>query len=352
IYSWEHFSSAAQPEYHRSKDLQTSLQDHINTMNSAARYHETLRSVLEACIHAAEPHLPPITLENEVDHEPTPPWEWVYTNHMWYAEDVPPPSLDNITSCGCIGKCDPKNKNCKCVKRQEKWTKEYCSDFAYDKQGKLKQPLIPIFECNDRCRCDDDCRNRAIQAGRKVSVKLKKTREKGWGVFAVKKILKGSFIGVYAGELMRDEEGEKRGRFYNEFGRTYLFDLDFHHLGETKYVVDAFHAGNFTRFLNHSCDPNCHLNACYINDDDLEKPLLTLFAQRDIEAGQELCFAYDGGPDDDGDSQPSSPSKKAPANLTDAVYGRCRCGAPKCRGRRQSLRPIRDTHHLTGTIFS
>lgn len=37
---------------------------------------------------------------------------------------------------------------------------------------------------------------------------------------------------------------------YNKFGRTYLFDLDFHHLKEgketweLKYTVDAYHAGN------------------------------------------------------------------------------------------------------------
>lgn len=43
---------------------------------------------------------------------------------------------------------------------------------------------------------------------------------------------------------------------YNQFGRTYLFDLDFHYLKEghdnwtTKYVVDAYHAGNVRCSLN------------------------------------------------------------------------------------------------------
>ena len=44
---------------------------------------------------------------------------------------------------------------------------------------------------------------------------------------------------------------------YNKFGRTYLFQLDFYHLRptestagieddewQTKYVIDAYHAGN------------------------------------------------------------------------------------------------------------
>ena len=48
-----------------------------------------------------------------------------------------------------------------------------------------------------------------------------------------------------------------RSRKYNKFGRTYLFQLDFYHLRtigggvsednddwQTKYVMDAYHAGN------------------------------------------------------------------------------------------------------------
>jgi hypothetical protein len=39
-------------------------------------------------------------------------------------------------------------------------------------------------------------------------------------------------------------------RKYNAFGRTYLFDLDFHHLKQgdenwdVKYTIDAYHSGN------------------------------------------------------------------------------------------------------------
>ena len=38
-------------------------------------------------------------------------------------------------------------------------------------------------------------------------------------------------------------------RYYNSFGRTYLFDVDFYHLKKDeddppKYCIDAYHAGN------------------------------------------------------------------------------------------------------------
>lgn len=45
---------------------------------------------------------------------------------------------------------------------------------------------------------------------------------------------------------------------YNKFGRTYLFQLDFYHLRgndddddewQTKYVIDAYHAGNVSSIV-------------------------------------------------------------------------------------------------------
>ena len=55
---------------------------------------------------------------------------------------------------------------------------------------------------------------------------------------------------------------------YNKFGRTYLFQLDFYHLRptesassdddewQTKYVIDAYHAGNVSSM---SINPLCYL---------------------------------------------------------------------------------------------
>ena len=40
---------------------------------------------------------------------------------------------------------------------------------------------------------------------------------------------------------------------------------------------------------------------CYINESNIDKPLLAVFARRDIEAGDELCFSYSGDYDDDDD---------------------------------------------------
>jgi len=302
-------------------------------------YYRTLpnmRTVLESAIRENtgedEPDAPWIDVINDIDDEPTPPWEFYYTNKLWLGEGVDPPDMANLEHCDCKGKCDPKSTTCACVKRQNKYLEGYFPlGFAYDIKGKLRTPGAPIFECNALCACDDDdCRNRVVQHGRKCSVSIKKTLEKGWGVFATKKIREGTFIGVYSGELLRDEVSERRGIVYDKSGRTYLLDIDFYHIKQlikdldTQYVVDAYHAGNFTRFLNNSCDPNCRVHPCYINESDLLKPLLTLFARKDIAVGEEICFSYSGyDPDNPDESEEES---------TKTIKNVCYCGAKNCRG--------------------
>jgi len=44
-------------------------------------------------------------------------------------------------------------------------------------------------------------------------------------------IPKGTFIGIYAGEVLTDLESECRGEIYDKTDRTYLFDMDGYHIG-------------------------------------------------------------------------------------------------------------------------
>lgn len=43
------------------------------------------------------------------------------------------------------------------------------------------------------------------------------------------------------------------------------------------------------------------ITSCYINEGDIEKPLLTIFALEDIEPNQELSFSYSGEGENDED---------------------------------------------------
>ncbi|KAI0085131.1 hypothetical protein BDY19DRAFT_1076687 [Irpex rosettiformis] len=290
----------------RARDLPHRMQDYLNTLppfvNRAQDYKRTIfKAMIRSNTAEIEPCAPEIDIINSVDDEQCPPLEFYYTNYMWHSDSVPTLDASKLKGCGCYPVCLPDSK-CSCLKRQQDFYDETMSGFNYS-QGRLKYEEYPIFECNALCGCDEDCRNRVVQHGRKHAINIEKTKEKGWGVFAAEHIPAKTFVGIYSGEFITDVEGETRGKIYHLGSRTYLFDIDFWHLKkgkedwEVKYCVDAFHAGNFTRYLNHSCEPNCLLVPVYINEPDLEKPMLAIFTSKDVYVHQELCFSYFGPPD-------------------------------------------------------
>lgn len=255
VITWKDIRTVARrtkPKYKLAKDLPHTLQDHMNAMNPYWRAMPMNRFIFEANIIENtmddEPDAPPIHVINDIDEENTPPWEFHYSNHMWHGEGVPGPDLLRLVSCDCEGACDPKSKTCACLKRQRSVTQEYTPDFAYNSKGLLATRDIPIFECNDLCGCGNECMNRVcpmpnmslsfdlilvsqvVQRGRKCMVNIGKTYEKGWGLFisrslfilscsisfsgvfaGAKKIPSGTFVGIYAGELLTDAVGEHRG---------------------------------------------------------------------------------------------------------------------------------------------
>ena len=87
---------------------------------------------------------------------------------------------------------------------------------------------------------------------------------------------------------------------------TYMFTLD--HTSGT--IVDATKKGNTTRWVNHSCEPNC-ATRCVVLDG---KRRVVLYSSRNVEAGEELTYDYQFAPD--------APENEVP----------CACGAPTCRG--------------------
>jgi hypothetical protein len=84
---------------------------------------------------------------------------------------------------------------------------------------------------------------------------------------------------------------------------TFLFAVT------SRTVIDAAVGGNDTRFINHSCDPNC--------DAVIERGRVFIDACKPIAEGEELFYDYsyerekDAGPD---------------------VESQCWCGTAKCRG--------------------
>ncbi len=137
----------------------------------------------------------------------------------------------------------------------------------------------------------------------------------GLGVFATRRIRKGTRIIEYTGERISPEEA---GACYDddamEHHRTYLFQID------DEAYIDAARGGNEARFINHSCDPNC---AAFLEDGRV-----FIEAIRTIERGSELTYDY--GLMREGRFDPR----------WRRLYA-CWCGSANCRGTMLKPRPKR-----------
>ncbi|BBN17097.1 protein MpSUVR2 [Marchantia polymorpha subsp. ruderalis] len=193
--------------------------------------------------------------------------------------------------------------------------------FPYDDQGCiiLEEGYL-VYECNSSCPCQQTCHNRVLQKGVTVKLEVFKTHYKGWAVRAAQKIIRGTFVCEYIGEVLHDQEANKRGERYDQVGCSYLYDIDAHlDISGTgrrskPFVIDATSQGNVARFINHSCAPNLVNYQVLVESMDAQLAHIGLFASRDIEIGEELAYDY---------RYRLLPGKGCP----------CHCGAKNCRGR-------------------
>jgi histone-lysine N-methyltransferase SUV39H len=269
---------------------------------------------------------------NEVDDEAPPHLNWL--RERLDCTSVSTDVWEFTAGCQCFGLCT-EAALCTCAQEMDK-------KFPYDPTtGYLVPGWSPgraIYECNSKCQCSSDCRNRVIQKGEKFLVEIFKTVDKGWGLRARERIPRGAFVCEYVGEVITSEEAERRSQVYDELGLSYLYDLDFDRSHEANFTVDATFYGNVSRFINHCCEPNLQNYQVWVDDPNPQKPRIALFAKRDIEPGEELSFDYKL---DITTSENISTTKRLAAQSsqltpkkkkTTAKSQECKCGARRCRG--------------------
>jgi histone-lysine N-methyltransferase SUV39H len=185
----------------------------------------------------------------------------------------------------------------------------------------------PIYECNDKCACGPSCRNKNVQFGRTVEVEIFKTSSsRGWGLRCKSDLHEGQFIDTYRGEVITDAAATLRESSSNKSKASYLYSLDkfaeSEGLSESElYVVDGEFMGGPTKFINHSCEPNCRQYTVSYNKHDCRVYDIAFFACRFVPAGEELTFDYLDKDEGEGVEEPVEPEEAVP----------CLCGAEKCR---------------------
>jgi histone-lysine N-methyltransferase SUV39H len=195
----------------------------------------------------------------------------------------------------------------------------------------------PIYECHDKCNCGPICKTRLVSKGRHVDLTIFKTENRGWGVRCNEDLIKGEFIDVYLGEVLTNEETTERESKAGAEKASYLYSLD-KFVGDdptltlqTCYVVDGQYMGNATRFINHSCEPNCRQYTVSHNKYDLRVYNLAFFACENIPKGDELTFDYKDK-DEEEEEVVVARREAAFADPKKKKLRRCNCGARKCRG--------------------
>ena len=135
---------------------------------------------------------------------------------------------------------------------------------------------------------------------------VRRSAIQGRGVFATRRIRKGTRIIEYTGESIDQDEADAR---YDDDAmkhhHTFLFILD------DDVIIDGAAGGNEARLINHSCDPNCVST--------IEDGHIYIDAIRTIQPGEELLYDY-------------QLEREGPAEPHWETLYACRCGAESCRG--------------------
>jgi histone-lysine N-methyltransferase SETD2 len=189
-----------------------------------------------------------------------------------------------------------------------------CKDNYGSSRCNCKPPIGDSLCCSDsscinyamqiECtRCFEKCANNRLQKRLYAQLYVLDTVGKGKGLFTAEDLKAGSFIREYVGEIISEETFRQRMLEKSSRDHIYIFQL------KPGAFIDACRKGSISRFINHSCEPNCHCDIWTVNG----KQRVVIVATKNIPAGTELTFDYMW--------------RRSERNVTI-----CRCGTPSCRG--------------------
>ena len=193
-----------------------------------------------------------------------------HVRQLLYKDKVPPP-YEKINKCIYLTSsyCEPADEKCNC--------KSKCGNDCLNRMLQI--------ECTSKL-CDAvDCTNRNFATRNDAKIKIAYTGPgRGFGAFADSDIKMNDFICEYVGEVIDAYEVQSRLEKAKANGTEnfYIFELS------ADVLIDAQNKGSRSRFLNHSCDPNCYSQKWIVGN----TLRVGLFALKNISKECELTYDY------------------------------------------------------------
>ncbi|CAD6446077.1 09ea3aa8-8c58-486d-a680-a9fe3095b2d6-CDS [Sclerotinia trifoliorum] len=196
--------------------------------------------------------------------------------------------------CGCTEECERRFAGCSCHAEGLTCSSDTCICFQMNREcGDQCDSCgaIPRLRPQDRYNHElfqHGCQNIALQRGVNKKLILGKSPipNAGFGLFTAEPVKKGDFISEYTGEVISDNEAERRGLGYDARRLSFLFTLN------KEWVIDATRMGNKTRFINHAESEaegmNCAPKVLFVQGEHR----IAFRATRNILIGEELLFDY------------------------------------------------------------
>lgn len=212
------------------------------------------------------------------------------------------PIEDNIYLCE-----RKKNKKMKDVRRMvcDCSTSKEDRDMGYEACGEDCLNRMLYIECGNRCPCGEYCINKRFQKKQYADVEAFVTDWKGMGLRATAALQPGDFVMEYVGEVLDYKQFKSRVKQQAKMGQEHHYFMALN----SDEVIDASYKGNVSRYMNHSCDPNCETQKWTVNG----VLRVGFFVKKAVEPLTELNFDY----------QFERYGKEAQ---------KCFCGSENCRG--------------------